>query len=75
MIKDAAQQPTQTSHMQQIIGVFLRGLAGHQRDRARPEHQRCGNTEHHCLFDSVRSQKLINILGNSSPTVMDLQLW
>lgn len=34
MIKDAADAPTKTSHMQQIISVFLRGLVGHNHDRA-----------------------------------------
>lgn len=40
MIKDATDEPTKTSHMQQIISVFLRGLAGRHRDRAQPE-RRC----------------------------------
>lgn len=33
-MKDAAEAPTKTSHMQQIIAVLLRGLAGRQPDRA-----------------------------------------
>lgn len=35
MMKDAAEAPTKTSHMQQIIAVLRRGLAGRQPDRGR----------------------------------------
>lgn len=55
MTKDAADEPTKTSHMQQIVPVFLWGLGGQNRDRAafRAQPDRCCTTAVETLSTTV----------------------